>query len=401
MQKGQHVSKTPVWLKEEALQQFFAATKAAGGEARVVGGAVRDFLMDREGGDVDVASTLLPEDTMALAAREGWKAIPTGIEHGTVTLVLPERIVEVTTLRRDVETDGRHATVAFTDDWKEDAARRDFTMNALFMDAAGAVTDFFEGKKDIAAQTVRFIGDATTRITEDGLRMLRYFRFLASHGKPPADETALAAIAAKKDMVAALSGERIANEMRKLLSVENPAYALRLMKQTDVAALVFGREIEPQSIIRLHLLEAQSDYQTSVWARVLLLLPNANDVDAKWISERWKLSRHEAGQLKLLVSIPKFDAKAPRHVHTRLLRLHHAPNYLDWLLVQAALTPGIDVAPYVALAMDFVAPTFPVTAKDLMGKGMTEGKALGDALAQLEKLWEESDYQLTKEALLK
>ena len=394
------MSEKPTWLAEIGLQKFFAATKSAGGEARVVGGAVRDHLMGVEGGDVDVASTLTPEHTLELAAREGWKAIPTGIDHGTVTLVLAERIVEVTTLRRDVETDGRHATVAFTDDWKEDAARRDFTMNALYMDAAGAVVDFFDGQKDLKAHRVRFIGDAATRITEDGLRMLRYFRFLASHGKPPADEEALAAITAQKAMVAGLSGERIANEMRKLLSVANPAFSLRLMQSTGMAPLVFGRDIEPQNIIRLHMLEAQADYQASVWARVLLLLGDAKPEQVKWIGERWKLSRHETGQLQLLAGLPKFDANAPRHAHTRLLRLHHAPAYLDWLLVQAALTPGLDVAPYVTLAMHFVAPNFPVTAKDLMAKGMGEGKALGDALAALEKRWEESDYQLTKEELL-
>jgi tRNA nucleotidyltransferase/poly(A) polymerase len=394
------VSKKPAWLKEEGLQQLFAATKVAGGEARVVGGAVRDWLMGIEGGDVDVASTLAPERTIEIAAQQNWKAIPTGIEHGTVTLVLPERILEVTTLRRDVETNGRHAVVAFTDDWKEDAARRDFTMNALYMNADGELTDFFDGQKDLEAQRIRFIGDAATRITEDGLRILRYFRFLASHGKPPADEEALGAITELKGMVASLSGERIANEMRKLLSVENPAYSLRLMQQAHVAALVFGREITPQGIIRLHLLEAQADYQTSVWARALLLMQGANEADVKWLSTRWKLSRNETGQLQLLAGLPKFDAAAPRHVHTRLLRLYHAPAYLDWLLVQAALTPGIDVAAYVALALDFIAPVFPVTAKDLMAKGMSEGKPLGDKLSLLEMRWEESDYTLTKEELL-
>ncbi len=410
------MSEKPTWLDEASLQQFFAATQAAGGEARVVGGTVRDWLMcfyakasEDKGdlspeavaqGDVDMASTLTPESTLEIAAHYGWKAIPTGIEHGTVTLVLPERIVEVTTLRRDVETDGRHATVAFTNDWQEDAARRDFTVNALYMDADGAITDFFGGQEDLQAQRVRFIGEATARITEDALRILRYFRFLASHGRPPADEDALAAITAHKSMIAGLSGERIANEMRKLLSVVNPAYALRLLKQAGVAPLVFGREIAPQRIIRLQMLERQADYQTSVWARVVLLLQDATEVNVKWLSERWKLSRHEAAQLHLLVTLPQFDACAPKHVHTRLLRLYHAPVYLDWLLVQAALTPGTYIAPYVALAMDFVAPVFPVTAKDLMGKGMVEGKALGEALAMLEKRWEENNYALSKEQLL-
>jgi tRNA nucleotidyltransferase/poly(A) polymerase len=544
------MSDTPEWLNEPALQLLLKAAQDAGGQARVVGGAVRDFLIDREGSDVDVASTLLPEQTMAIADAQQWKAIPTGIAHGTVTLVLPTRIVEVTTLRRDVTTDGRRATVAFTEDWKEDAARRDFTINALSMDAQGALYDYFDGQKDIAAQHVRFIGDAATRIAEDGLRMLRFFRFLAVFGKPPADVDALTAITDSCAMITALSGERVAQEMKKLLGAHNPAYALRLMQQTGVAPYVFGRTIDPSRMIRLQMLEGQADYQTSVWARALTLLPNAACEDATWLCERWKLSRHEAQQLRVLMALnepstckgegrvgvefrrhsPKtidhartlrtnttevekmlwkklshrqtgyqfrrqhpiqgyivdfactaqklaieldggqhgeqeaYDRKRtriieaegyrvlrfwnhdilenlegvystildalkeqstpdhphptlplaggglspvetfnalPRHAHTRILRLHGAPTYLDWLLAEAAKTSGLEIAPCVHLAHDFKPPIFPITAKDLISKGMKEGKALGERLAALEQRWEESDYQLTKDELLK
>ena len=394
------MSEQPDWLSEAPLKQLFAATAALGGEARVVGGAVRDHLLGIEGADVDVASTLTPEQTMHIAAQQKWKAIPTGIAHGTVTLVLPNRIVEVTTLRRDVTTDGRRATVAFTEDWREDAARRDFTINALSMDAAGKIYDYFDGQEDIAANRVVFIGDAATRIAEDGLRILRFFRFLAVLGKPPADAAALAAITEKKAMLAELSGERIANEMRKLLGAHNPAYALRLMQNAGVAPLVFGRAVEPATMIRLQMLEGQADYQCSVWARALALLPHATDDHALWIANRWKLSRHEAQQLTLLAGLPRFDAAAALHVHTRMIRLHGAPVYLDWLLVEAALVTGIDIAPYVHLAHDFKPPASPVTAKDLMAKGMKEGKRLGEELAALEQRWEESDYTLTKEDLL-
>lgn len=390
----------PVWFEEASLRRLFAATRAAGGESRVVGGAVRDHLMGIEGGDVDIATTLLPEQTIQLATQQGWKAIPTGIDHGTVTLVLPERVVEVTTLRRDVATDGRHATVAFTDDWREDAARRDFTINAMSMDEAGTLHDYFDGQTDAAQRRVVFIGDASARIQEDGLRILRYFRFLATHGKPPADEAALAAIAAHKAMIAQLSGERIANEMRKLLGAENPSFALRLLAQQDVAALVFGRAIEPSRMIRLHLLESQAGYVCSVWARALALLPDATQTDAQWLSERWKISRHEAKQLQQIMGLPTFDASAPRHFHTRILRLYGAPVYLDWLLTQAALKTGIDCTPWVALANDFWPVKFPIRARDLMEMGMAEGKALGEALAALEQRWEESDYTLTREELL-
>ncbi len=393
------MSDKPTWLSEAPLQQLLAATKAAGGEARAVGGAVRDWLMGMESADVDVASTLPPEQTMEIAAANNWKAIPTGIDHGTVTLVLPTRVVEVTTLRRDMTTDGRRATVAFTDDWKEDAARRDFTINAMSMDADGEVFDFFNGRKDIEAQRIRFIGDAAARIAEDALRILRFFRFLATHGKPPADVDALAAIAAHKEMLQQLSGERIANEMRKLLAADAPAYSLRLMSEQGVAPLIFGRSIEPSRMIRLQLLEGQADYQTSVWARAAVIL-SATMADAEWLSNRWKLSRSEAKQLTQLVQMPAFNQSAPRHFHTRIIRLHGAPVYLDWLLTQAASGQGVDVAPYVQLAHAFVPPIFPLTAKDLMARGMAEGKALGDALSALETKWEERDYLITKEELL-
>ena len=435
--------KTPLWLSEAPLQQLFAATRAAGGEARAVGGAVRDWMMAREGADVDVASTLTPQKTMIIAAQQNWKAIPTGIDHGTVTLVLPTRVVEVTTLRRDVTTDGRRAKVAFTEDWREDAARRDFTINAMSMDADGKIYDFFDGKTDLDANRVRFISDASARIAEDGLRILRYFRFLATHGKPPADVEALAAIAAHKEMLQQLSGERIANEMRKLLAADAPAYALRLMREHGVAPLIFGSSIEASRMIRLQLLEGQADYQCSVWARVVVLgsfnsalegesnpssdlvggaavtqppqhvdgaphgiarampaPPRGRSIEIDWLTTRWKLSRHEAKQLVQLVQLPAFVAGAPRLVHTRILRLHGAPVYLDWLLTQAAVGQGVDVAPYVQLAHEFVPLKFPLTAKDLMARGMKEGKALGDRLSLLEMQWEASDYAFTKEELL-
>lgn len=267
-------------------------------------------------------------------------------------------------------------------------------------DEAGNIYDYFDGKTDIAQKRITFIGDAATRIAEDGLRILRFFRFLAMLGTPPADEIALQAISEKKGMLAELSGERVANEMKKLLGAHNPAYALRMMQRTGVTALVFGREIEPSTMIRLQMLEGQADYQCSVWARGLALLPSAHHVDAEWLAHRWKLSRHEAQQLTLLAGLPAFNASAPRHVHTRILRLHGAPAYLDWLLTQAATTPGIDIAPYVHLAHDFVPMPFPITAKDLMATGMKEGKQLGEMLAQLEQRWEESDYMITKEQLL-
>ena len=386
----------PHWLQEKTLQQFFAATHAAGGEARVVGGAVRDFLLGREGGDVDVASSLKPEDTMAIAAAAGWKAVPTGIAHGTVTLVLPERVVEVTTLRRDVETDGRHATVAYTDDFAEDAARRDFTMNALSMDAQGSIHDYYRGREDIDARQVRFIGDAATRIAEDGLRILRYFRFMAQLGFA-GDAQALAACEAQRAMVANLSGERIAQEMRKLLVAAAPAEALGQMAGIGLPEYLTESPWYHDHLLQLLALEKAHDMAPSAWVRLLAMIaPEFRTATASWIGERWKLSRNERALLAVLAGqTTTVDAATTKE----WLRAHERAVVQQCLLLWAVDT-GEDVGALLRLAQTWNVPALPVTAKDLIARGHSEGRALGDALRALEERWIKSDYTLSKAELL-
>ena len=200
---------SPAWLEWPETQSLVRAFAAKNTELRFVGGAVRDALAGRATSDVDVATPALPEAVMELLAAANIQAIPTGIKHGTVTAVLDKKHFEITTLRKDVSTDGRHAEVAYTDDWKADAARRDFTMNALYLSPAGELFDYFEGEKDAMAGRVRFIGGADARIKEDYLRILRFFRFYAWMGKGEADADALAACAANAPKIATLSGERI------------------------------------------------------------------------------------------------------------------------------------------------------------------------------------------------
>ncbi len=389
----------PAWLKETSLQQLFAATQAMGGEARAVGGAVRDFLLGRDGGDVDVASSLPPEATMAIAQAEGWKAIPTGLAHGTVTLVLPERVVEITTLRRDVETDGRHALVEYTSDFAEDAARRDFTINALYMDAAGGIHDYTDGQKDLKTQRVRFIGDAGTRIAEDALRILRFFRFMATHGKPPADADALAACAAAREQIANLSGERIAAEMRKLLCAPTPAYALAQMAEAGIPAMITESPWVPVQVEILLQLETLYHLAVNPWVRLLAMIePGMRSETAYWVSERWKLSRAEQQMLQALAQhATRVD---PARVK-EWLRSEPRGQVLGRIAL-AALNSDDAVATdaLMLLAQDWEVPGFPVTAKDLLTRGYEQGRALGEALAALEKRWVESDYQLTREQLL-
>ncbi len=388
---------TPHWLVEPALQHLFAHTRAMGGEARVVGGAVRDFLMNREGGDVDVASTLPPQSTIALAEAAGWKAVPTGLAHGTVTLVLPNRVVEVTTLRRDVETDGRHAIIEYSTDFAEDAARRDFTMNALYMDAEGTITDTVGGRADIETQTLRFIGDAATRIAEDGLRILRFFRFLATHGKAPADADALAACEAQRALLANLSGERIAQEMRKLLAAPDPTEALGLMARIGLPEYLTAAPWDVEGARRVLKLEATHQQSPKAGARLLsMVAPNSRTETAHWISERWKLSRDERLAFSVMAQPGPVNAA---QVKAWLVEKQLRERIVGRLVLLAA-DEAIDVTALLNLAQHWQPPVFPVTSQDMIARGHCEGKALGKALRALEKRWAESDYTLTKDALL-
>lgn len=389
----------PIWLKEASLQQLLAATRAAGGEARVVGGAVRDFLLGRAGGDVDIGSTLSPDATMAIAERAGWKAIPTGLAHGTVTLVLPERVVEVTTLRRDVATDGRHAVVEYTDDFAEDATRRDFTMNALSMDAAGGIHDYTDGREDIEARRIRFIGDAATRIAEDGLRMLRYFRFLATHGKPPADDDALAACAAARHAVEKLSGERIAQEMKRLLAADDPAYALIRLAEAGFAPHLTESPWDAVRVADLMALERLYHIAPDPWLRLMAMIePSMREATARWVANRWKLSRIERDMLAALA--PSTAGLNPA-LAKEWLRAERRGIVVGRILLAALdSSDAVAIDALIRLAQSWEVPEFPVTARDLLALGHAEGRGLGDALKAIEKRWVESDYTLTREQLL-
>ncbi len=229
------------WLRRPATVAVFAALTAKGAEARAVGGAVRNTLMGTPVKDVDIATTALPADVMRLAAEAGLHSVPTGFEHGTVTVVAQHVPYEVTTLRRDIETFGRHARVTFTTDWAEDARRRDFTMNALYCSADGVVHDPLGGYDDLSARRVRFIGDARARIREDYLRTLRFFRFLAQYGNGAApDPEGLAAAIAEKAGLAGLSGERIRAELLLLLAAPGAVEAVRAMREATLLEPVLG-----------------------------------------------------------------------------------------------------------------------------------------------------------------
>jgi len=368
-------------------------------QLRFVGGAVRDSVLGKPVSDIDAAIPLLPEEVMAALEKAGIRAIPTGIAHGTVTALVGGKPFEITTLRRDVATDGRHAEVAFTDDWQEDAKRRDFTMNALYLSPEGELFDYTGGVDDARAGRVRFIGDASARITEDYLRILRFFRFFAHYGKGEADAAALAACETYAAKLDTLSGERVQAELLKLLAAPSPQHILRLMQQTKVLHHVLGFEVELAPFETL----LSFDHIPPL-VRLAVLLLSAKNADALAIvAEQLRLSGEQRKMLSLFTQhIGDVTTDISLARQKQLIRTLGAEMFSTLVCLRAALSGGLSPA-YDAMldvAADWHPPVFPVTGEDVKALGFAEGKALGEKLRALEECWEASDYRLTKEELL-
>src|SRR3954465_9241005 len=267
------------------------------GEARFVGGAVRNALLGVPMVDIDIAVPMPPEEAMARLKAKGIKVVETGLEHGTVTAVAGTHAFEVTSLRKDVETDGRHAVVAFTDDWAEDAARRDFTINAMYASAGGEIFDYATGVEDLIAGKVRFMGDARTRIAEDYLRVLRLFRFHAWYGKGEIDAEGLRAAAAAKDKLKSLSAERVAKELLRLLEAGNPAPVLRVMAATGILPELLPGALCLPRLERLAEIDADNMFARDAILRLAALLPDGDNDAAHATADVLKLSNADRTRL--------------------------------------------------------------------------------------------------------
>ncbi len=370
----------------------------AGGEARIVGGAVRDALLGRAVHEIDFASSLPPEVVSAALVKAGYKAVPTGIEFGTITAVIDGKGYEITTLRHDVETDGRHAVVAYTDDWQADAARRDFTMNALYLDAQGKLYDYCNGQKDTEQGRVRFIGKAEERIREDVLRILRFFRFFAWFGKGEADAEGLAACRDLAHLVPQLSVERVWREIGKLLAAPEPAVAWRLIVEHKI---LVGVLLEASDVTRLQFLvtvEKQNKFDASSLRRLAALVPPQA---ADSIVERLKLSKREAKKLAALCVLPtqlqgKLDVRSLR----RALYDFGVEDCMDAVLLIAAAHPPTDIKSALATIAAWESPVFPLQGQDLLQLGMKPGPEVGNLLRTIEQAWIDSDFRLTRDDLL-
>lgn len=373
------------WLDAKGTQDVMGALVSAGQQALFVGGCVRNALIGAPVADVDIATNAHPDAVTKISTKAGFRVVPTGVDHGTVTVIAGGRSHEVTTFRRDVQTDGRHAVVAYADTIAEDAARRDFTMNALYAQADGTVIDPLGGLPDLIARRVKFVGDPALRIAEDYLRILRFFRFYAVYGDAAQgiDAEGLAACAANSPKIAALSKERLGAEMRKLLVANDPAPALAAMEQSGVLAQVLPGATARAMPLLVHL-------ENGAVASWLCRLAVMGGRDA---ARQLRLSRAEAASLKVILD-ELGSLSAPDALGWR----HGAELATDILLARAASFESPLPVGWCADAKRGAAAVFPVTAADLMPA--LQGAALGARLTALQDRWLASGLSLTKDQLL-
>ncbi len=374
------------WLEAEGTQQVLSMLEASGAQALLVGGCVRNALLDQPVKDIDIATDARPEKVMQLAVAAGLRAIATGIDHGTVTVLAGGEPHEVTTFRRDIETDGRHAVVHFSDHVEEDAARRDFTMNALYARKDGSIVDPLGGLDDLQRRYVRFIGDPSARIVEDYLRSLRYFRFHALYGDPELglDASALDGIARNLDGVNALSRERVGAEMLKLLAAPDPASAVATMRSVGVLPLCLPGADDTALAPLVHLENTVGTAPDAI--RRLSVLGGAAPATAL------RLSRAQQKQLSILQ-----DGTGSMQGPSELAYRHNAHLARDIVLLRSALMgteiPS-DLDDLIALGSQAV---FPLKASDLMPD--YKGPALGKRLRELEAIWIASNFSMDRSAL--
>lgn len=371
------------WRRRAGMARLLRALGADAGETRYVGGCVRDTLLGLPVSDVDLATRLSPEAVMAALAAAEIKAVPTGLAHGTITAVVGGAPVEVTTLRRDIATDGRRATIAYTDDWREDAARRDFTINALLADSeTGEVIDYFEGLADLQSGRVRFIGDPLQRIAEDHLRILRFFRFHARFGRGAPDAPALAACAARANDLMALSRERIADELLKLLALADPAPTVALMIAHGILKPVLPEIDSADRLAALVRAEGEAGIAANPVRRLAALLPSSPEVAAA-VAIRLRLSRRAAKRLASAAD----PALAPPHLLAYRIGNEEA---VDRFLLQGKAEIDLKAL------QDWPRPRLAIGGGELIEMGLAPGPIVAATLQAIERDWAEAGFSSRK-----
>jgi poly(A) polymerase len=379
------------FLKEKPLADVLAVLNGEGEETRVVGGAVRNLLLGLQLTEIDLATTAQPKAVIDRVTAAGFKAVPTGIEHGTVTVVAEGKPFEVTTLREDIETDGRHAVVRFGRDWKKDAERRDFTINAMSLSGNGTVHDYCGGLADVEKRRVRFIGNADQRIAEDYLRVLRFFRFFAAYGEGEPDREGYLACVRARGRLGALSRERIRVEIIKTLGAKRAPEAMIAMADAGIYDAVFANAPELPALARLALMEQSNEIEADPVRRLAAVAVRI-DEDAMHLRERFRLSNEE---YKRLISMGDrwwqlTPVNGEAYARETLYRIG-AEEYSDRALLSfahsAASLADEKWGALLSLPRRWMPPKFPLSADDFLKRGVEKGPKLGKALASAEAAW--------------
>jgi poly(A) polymerase len=382
------------WMTAAAPRAVLAALDGAEGSTRFVGGCVRAIVRRETPDDIDLATIFPPEEVMRRLDAAGIRAMPTGLAHGTVTAVLDKIGIEVTTLRQDVETDGRRAVVAFTTDWRVDAERRDFTMNAMSLTADGNLHDYFEGARDALDGRVRFVGDAELRIREDVLRILRFFRFHAWYGQGAPDSTGLAACRDLADLMPNLSRERIGKEMLKLLAAPAPAKSVRTMADCGVLAHILPGTADLAAFSRLLELDKPTD------AVLRLAVLNTGPIGP--VTTSLRLSKAESARLDRMADL-ELAPSAGERAWKEFIYHHGRDSFRDSMLVRAARGADFStemLADALRFARNWEAPDLPIAGRDLRALGVASGPGLGELLRRVERWWIDGDFAADKSACL-
>jgi poly(A) polymerase len=389
--RKQLAAKEFAFLQEKPLASLLDVLNANGEEARVVGGAVRNLLLGLELGEIDLATTAEPKAVIERVTASGFKAVPTGIEHGTVTVVVDGTPFEVTTLREDIETDGRHAVVRFGRDWAKDAARRDFTINAFSLGVDGVVHDYCGGLIDIAQRRVRFIGDADKRIAEDYLRALRFFRFFAAYDGGEPDHEGFLACARVRDKLDQLSRERVRTEIIKLLPARRAPEAMIAMADCGIFDRVFGNAADSMVLSRLAEIEASHEIAPDAVRRLAAIAVRVED-DAERLRASLRLSNDEYRRLASIADRWwRLNPEAGEAYARETLYRIGAEEYFDRALIAFAHSGASSAdeawGALLSLPQRWLPPKFPLSAKDFIERGIEKGPALGAALAKAEDAW--------------
>jgi len=384
------------------ILKLFRVVESHGGVLRFVGGAVRDAIAGLKGFDLDLATDLSPDELVEACEENGLRTIPIGIKFGTVGVLIGNQVLEVTSLRKDIKTDGRHAEVVFTSDWNEDASRRDLTINAVYADEKGNVFDYYNGIDDLEKGIIRFIGNANQRIKEDYLRILRFFRFYSIFGKAPIDSKALAACKENKDGLKLLSMERIRDELFKLLVTPKVVETLQIMYDNEILSYIFP---DTHYLEELDFLVNTIDVRELPNAplRRLFILYNPDTALAENLAARLRLSNK---QKEDFVNWARFHPSLEEFLEEKSLRrliyLHGNDFCRDKLILMSALNRKIlpDMKRLLSHIADISLPKFTIKGRDVIAAGIKDNRKIGDVLNELEQIWIESDFSLSHKELL-